>query len=113
RALADGRPNDRHGMYRERLDRGRHPARGRALGRAYGASARRPVPDLRPGEDASAGLTPARPVGILAEDGHGIAVARALQRLLPREDLLLLCDDAYAPHARRRPAVGVARGPRL
>jgi len=48
-------------------------------------------------------------VGILAEDGHGIAVARALQRLLPREDLLLLCDDAYAPYARRRPAVVVAR----
>ena len=45
-------------------------------------------------------------MGILAEDGHGIAVARALQRLLPREDLLLLCDDAYAPYARRRPARG-------
>jgi glutamate racemase len=44
-------------------------------------------------------------VGILAEDGHGISVARALQRLLPREDLLLVCDDAYAPYARRRPAV--------
>ena len=48
-------------------------------------------------------------MGILAEDGHGISVARALQRLLPREDLLLLCDDAYAPYARRRPAVVVAR----
>jgi glutamate racemase len=48
-------------------------------------------------------------VGILAEDGHGISVARALQRLLPREDLLLLCDDAYAPYARRRPAVVAAR----
>jgi hypothetical protein len=48
-------------------------------------------------------------VGILAEDGHGIAVARALQRLLPREDLLLLCDDGYAPYARRRPAIVAAR----
>jgi glutamate racemase len=48
-------------------------------------------------------------VGILAEDGHGISVARALQRLLPREDLLLLCDDAYAPYARRRPDVVVQR----
>jgi glutamate racemase len=48
-------------------------------------------------------------VGILAEDGHGISVARALQRLLPREDLVLLCDDAYAPYARRRPAVVAAR----
>ena len=77
--------------------------------RPHGAGARRPVPDLRPGEDATAGLTPDRPVGILAEDGHGISVARALQRLLPREDLLLLCDDAYAPYARRRPAVVAAR----
>jgi glutamate racemase len=42
-------------------------------------------------------------VGILAEDAHGVSVARALQRLLPREDLLLLCDDAHAPYARRRP----------
>jgi glutamate racemase len=48
-------------------------------------------------------------VGILAEDGHGISVARALHRLLPREDLLLLCDDAYAPYARRRPEVVVRR----
>jgi glutamate racemase len=48
-------------------------------------------------------------VGILAEDGHGISVARALQRLLPREDVLLLCDDAYAPYARRRPAIVASR----
>jgi hypothetical protein len=48
-------------------------------------------------------------VGILAEDGHGISVARALQRILPREDILLLCDDGYAPYARRRPAVVAAR----
>jgi glutamate racemase len=48
-------------------------------------------------------------VGILAEDGHGISVARALQRLLPREDVLLLCDDAYAPYARRRPAIVATR----
>ena len=48
-------------------------------------------------------------MGILAEDAHGISVARALQQLLPREDLLLLCDDAYAPYARRRPAVVVQR----
>jgi glutamate racemase len=48
-------------------------------------------------------------VGILAEDAHGASVARALQRLLPREDLLLLCDDAYAPYARRRPDFVVRR----
>ena len=53
-------------------------------------------------------MNPDRPVGILAEDAHGVSVARALQRLLPREDLLLLCDDAYAPYAGRRPDV-VAR----
>jgi glutamate racemase len=48
-------------------------------------------------------------VGILAEDAHGVAVARSLQRLLPKEDVLLLCDDAYAPYARRRPDVVVRR----
>jgi glutamate racemase len=53
-------------------------------------------------------MNPERPVGILAEDAHGVSVARALQRLLPREDVLLVCDDAYAPYARRRPEV-VAR----
>jgi glutamate racemase len=52
-------------------------------------------------------------VGILAEDAHGISVARALQRLLPREDVLLLCDDGYAPYARRRPDVVVQRVTRL
>jgi glutamate racemase len=49
------------------------------------------------------------PIGILAEDGHGIAVARAVQRALPKEDVLLLCDDAYAPYARRRPELVVRR----
>jgi hypothetical protein len=48
-------------------------------------------------------------VGILAEDAHGVSVARSLQRLLPKEDVLLLCDDAYAPYARRRPDVVVRR----
>ncbi len=48
-------------------------------------------------------------MGILAEDAHGISVATALQRILPREDILLLCDDAYAPYARRRPDVVVRR----
>ena len=48
-------------------------------------------------------------MGILAEDAHGVSVARSLQRLLPKEDVLLLCDDAYAPYARRRPDVVVRR----
>jgi glutamate racemase len=53
--------------------------------------------------------SPDRPIGILAEDAGGVSVARAIQRLLPREDLVLLCDDAYAPYARRRPDVVVRR----
>ena len=48
-------------------------------------------------------------MGVLAEDAHGVAVARSVQRLLPKEDVLLLCDDAYAPYARRRPDVVVRR----
>ncbi len=48
-------------------------------------------------------------MGILAEDAHGVSVARALQRLMPREDVVLLCDDAYAPYARRRPEIVVRR----
>jgi len=54
-------------------------------------------------------VSPDQPVGILAEDAHGVAVARSVQRLLPKEDVLLLCDDAYAPYARRRPDVVVRR----
>jgi|tagenome__1003787_1003787.scaffolds.fasta_scaffold20711358_2 glutamate racemase len=54
-------------------------------------------------------MNPDRPVGILAEDAHGVSVARALQRLLPREDVLLVCDDAYAPYASRRPEVVTRR----
>ena len=38
-----------------------------------------------------------------------MAVVRSVQRLLPKEDVLLLCDDAYAPYARRRPDVVVRR----
>ena len=112
RPLADRRPPDRHGLHRDRADRGRH-ARSRSRSRDG-----RTVPAL---VDATRSTTRRRrargpertcldltPVGILAEDADGISVARALQRLLPREDLLLLCDDAYAPYARRRPDV-VAR----
>ena len=93
-----------------RADRDRHAGRGRARRRPHRAGARRAVPDLRPGEEAATGLdAPTAPIGILAEDAGGVSVARALQRLLPREDLLLLCDDAYAPYARRRPDVVVRR----
>jgi glutamate racemase len=40
-------------------------------------------------------------VGILAEGWEGLRVADALQRLLPREDVVVLADHAYAPYARR------------
>ncbi|HUZ84147.1 MAG TPA: hypothetical protein VMU66_05595 [Gaiellales bacterium] len=45
--------------------------------------------------------------------GGGRAFARALHRLLPREDVVLLSDDAYAPYARRPPPVVVDRVGRL
>jgi glutamate racemase len=40
-------------------------------------------------------------VGILAEGWDGLRVADHLQRLLPREDVVVLADHAYAPYARR------------
>jgi glutamate racemase len=45
------------------------------------------------------------PVGILAEGWDGLRVADQLQRLLPREDVVVLADHAYAPYARRPGAV--------
>ncbi len=45
------------------------------------------------------------PVGILAEGWEGLRVAHHLQRLLPREDVVVLADHAYAPYARRPGAV--------
>jgi glutamate racemase len=47
------------------------------------------------------------PVGILAEGWEGLRVADHLQRLLPREDVVVLADHAYAPYA-RRPATVVS-----
>jgi glutamate racemase len=44
-------------------------------------------------------------VGILAEGWEGLRVADELQRLMPREDIVLLADHAYAPYARRPGAV--------
>ena len=45
------------------------------------------------------------PVGILAEGWDGLRVADQLRRLLPREDVVVLADHAYAPYARRPGAV--------
>jgi hypothetical protein len=44
-------------------------------------------------------------VGILSEGWDGLRVADHLQRLLPREDVVVLADHAYAPYARRPGAV--------
>jgi len=44
-------------------------------------------------------------VGILAEGWEGLRVADELQRLMPREDIVLLADHAYAPYSRRPGAV--------
>jgi hypothetical protein len=53
------------------------------------------------------------PVGVLAEGAGGVLVARALFARLPKEDVLLLQDDAYAPYARRAARVVADRTPRL
>jgi hypothetical protein len=53
------------------------------------------------------------PVGILAEGWEGLRVAEQLQRLLPREDVVVLADHAYAPYARRPAAVVADRVLRL
>ncbi len=53
------------------------------------------------------------PVGVLAEGAGGLLVARALLARLPKEDVLLLQDDAYAPYARRAARVVADRAPRL
>lgn len=44
-------------------------------------------------------------MGILAEGWEGLRVADELRRLLPREDVVVLADHAYAPYARRPAAV--------
>ena len=53
------------------------------------------------------------PVGILAEGWEGMRVAEHLQRMLPREDVVMLADHAYAPYARRPATVVCDRVARL
>lgn len=53
------------------------------------------------------------PIGVLGSGAGLRLVASTLRRLLPHEDLVALGDDAYAPWARRPPAVVAARVGRL
>ena len=45
------------------------------------------------------------PIGILGGDWAGLAVADAVQRALPHEDVVYLADQAWAPYAGRTGAV--------
>lgn len=56
---------------------------------------------------------PDSPIAVLASGFGGLAVCDAVARRLPKEDLLLLADHAYAPYARRKPAAVVDRVGRL
>jgi glutamate racemase len=53
------------------------------------------------------------PIGVLATGTGGYGALRALQRALPHEDVVLVCDHAYAPYPRRPPRVVLDRVGRL
>ena len=53
------------------------------------------------------------PVGVLATGTGGYGAVRALRRALPHEDVVLVCDHAYAPYPRRPPRVVLDRIGRL
>jgi glutamate racemase len=53
------------------------------------------------------------PIGVLASDAAGLVITSSLRRALPREDILLITDEAYAPHARRSRRVVADRAGRL
>ena len=57
------RPPDRHGLHRDRADRGRHAARGRAVRRPHGARARRPATRSTTRRRRGRGPDADRPVG--------------------------------------------------
>jgi glutamate racemase len=57
--------------------------------------------------------SPDAPIAVLASGFGGLAVCDAIARRLPKEDIVLLADHAYAPYARRKPAVVVDRVSRL
>ena len=49
------------------------------------------------------------PIAVLASGFGGLAVCDAIQRALPKEDVVLLADHAYAPYAAKRAAFVVQR----
>ncbi|MDX6569681.1 MAG: glutamate racemase [Gaiellales bacterium] len=53
------------------------------------------------------------PVGVLATGTGGYGAVQALRRALPHEDIVLVCDHAYAPYPRRPPRVVLDRIGRL
>ena len=53
------------------------------------------------------------PIGILGGDWAGLAVADAVQRTLPHEDVVYLADQAWAPYAGRPGAVVQDRAARM
>jgi glutamate racemase len=53
------------------------------------------------------------PIGVLATGTGGFGAAQALRRALPHEDVVLVCDHAYAPYPRRPPRVVQDRVSRL
>ena len=53
------------------------------------------------------------PIGVLAEGPGGRSVVAAIARALPREDVVLLADGAYAPYAGKHPRVVCDRTQRL
>jgi glutamate racemase len=53
------------------------------------------------------------PVGVLATGTGGYGAVQELRRALPHEDLVLVCDHAYAPYPRRPPRVVLDRIGRL
>ena len=53
------------------------------------------------------------PIGVLAEGPGGRSVVAAIARSLPREDVVLLADGAYAPYAGKHPRVVCDRTQRL
>lgn len=57
--------------------------------------------------------SPDDPIAVLASGFGGLSVCDAINRLLPKEDVVLVADHAYAPYARRKPAVVADRLGRL
>jgi len=49
------------------------------------------------------GPDPEGVLGVVAEGWEGVRGAEALRARLPREDILVVADQAFAPYARRRP----------